>query len=207
MTEKLVCIHCHFYQPPRENPWLEEVELQDSAYPYHDWNDRITEECYRRNAVSRILGADKKIVDIVNNYANVSFNFGPTLLSWLQIHAPKTYRRILEADRIGCERFSGHGCAIAQAYNHTILPLDNDRDRRTQILWGIRYFQKHFGRDPEGMWLPETAVNTPVLEILAEHGIRFTILAPRQAQRVRKIGQKPWKKVSEDTVDPSMPYL
>ncbi|MBN1123438.1 MAG: DUF3536 domain-containing protein [Sedimentisphaerales bacterium] len=207
MTEKYICIHCHFYQPPRENPWLEEVELQDSAYPYHDWNTRITEECYRRNAVSRILGDDRKIVDIVNNYANISFNFGPTLLSWLQVHVPRTYNRIIEADRLSRERFSGHGCAIAQGYNHMILPLANERDKRTQVLWGIRDFQKHFGRDPEGMWLPETAVNTATLEVLAEQGIRFTILAPRQAQRVRKIGQKQWKKVSEDNVDPSMPYL
>ncbi|MFW9799861.1 MAG: glycoside hydrolase, partial [Candidatus Thorarchaeota archaeon] len=156
--DKYICIHGHFYQPPRENPWLEEVELQDSAYPYHDWNECITEECYRQNAASRILGSDKKIIDIVNNYANINFNFGPTLLYWLESRAPDVYEKILEADKKGRERFSGHGGAIASAYNHMILPLSNDRDKATQVVWGIRDFQLRFGREPEGMWLPETAV-------------------------------------------------
>lgn len=206
MTEKYVCIHCHFYQPPRENPWLEDVEFQDSAYPYHDWNARITEECYRRNAASRILGPDRRIVDIVNNYANISFNFGPTLLRWLESHDRDVYEKVIQADRLGQERFSGHGCALAQVYSHMIMPLANDRDKRTQVRWAIRDFQRHFGRDPEGLWLPETAVDTPTLEVLAEHGIRFTLLAPRQAQRVRPQGKR-WKKVNELTLDPSVPYL
>ena len=205
--DKYVCVHGHFYQPPRENPWLEDVELQDSAYPYHDWNARITEECYRQNAASRILGSDKKIIDIVNNYANISFNFGPTLLYWLQSHAPDVYEKVLEADKKGRERFSGHGCAIAQAYNHMILPLSNDRDKHTQVVWGIRDFQQRFEREPEGMWLPETAVDIPTLEVLTEYGIKFTILSPRQAKRVRGIGGRRWKNVSENDLDTTIPYI
>ena len=205
--DKYICVHGHFYQPPRENPWLEDVELQDSAYPYHDWNERITEECYRQNAASRILGSDRKIIDIVNNYANMSFNFGPTLLYWLESHAPDVYEKILEADKKSHERFSGHGAAIAQAYNHMIMPLSNDRDKHTQALWGIRDFQQRFERDPEGMWLPETAVDIPTLEVLAEYGVTFTILSPRQARRVRSIGGRRWKNVNEDTIDTTVPYM
>lgn len=205
--DKYVCVHGHFYQPPMENPWLEDVELQDSAYPHHDWNARITEECYRQNAASRILGSDRKIIDIVNNYANISFNFGPTLLYWLESHAPDVYEKILEADKKARERFSGHGGAIAQAYNHMILPLSNDRDKHTQALWGIRDFQQRFQRDPEGMWLPETAVDIPTLEVLAEYGISFTILAPRQAKRVRPTGGRRWKNVNENDLDTTLPSL
>ncbi len=185
--ERYVCIHCHYYQPPRENPWLEAVELQDSAYPYHDWNERITAECYAPNAASRILDSEGRIAKITNNYARISFNFGPTLLSWLEQNAHRTYERILEADRISRQTFSGHGSAIAQAYNHMILPLAPRRDRHTQVLWGIRDFQRRFGRDPEGMWLPETAVDVETLEVLAQAGIRFTILAPHQARQVRRM--------------------
>lgn len=205
--DKYICVHGHFYQPPRENPWLEDVELQDSAYPYHDWNARITEECYRQNAASRILGSDRKIIDIVNNYANMSFNVGPTLFYWLESHAPDVYEKILEADKKSRERFSGHGAAIAQVYNHMILPLSNDRDKHTQVLWGIRDFQQHFEREPEGMWLPETAVDIPTLEVLAEYGITFTILSPRQAKRVRPIGGRRWKNVNEDSIDTTVPYV
>lgn len=205
--EKYLCIHGHFYQPPRENPWLEDVEMQDSAYPFHDWNMRITEECYRQNSASRILGTDRKIIDIVNNYSSISFNFGPTLLAWLRSHTPDVYEKILEADRESQKTFSGHGSAIAQAYNHMILPLSNERDKHTQVIWGIRDFEYHFQRKPEGMWLPETAVNTETLEVLAEHGIKFTILSPRQAGQVRKIGARKWNNVTEDNLDTSMPYL
>ena len=204
--EKYVCIHGHFYQPPRENPWLEEVELQDSAYPFHDWNMRINEECYRQNAASRILGSDRKIINIVNNYSNISFNFGPTLFSWLEAHAHDVYEHIIEADRKSREQFSGHGSAIAQAYNHMILPLANTRDKHTQVLWGIRDFERRFDRKPEGMWLPETAVNLETLEVLAEHGIRFTILSPRQARQVRKTGMGRWSNVTEKNLDTTMPY-
>src|SRR5579862_6832273 len=151
-----ICIHNHFYQPPRENPWLEAIELQDSAYPYHDWNERVTAECYAPNSASRILDADDKITDIINNYSLISFDFGPTLLSWLKDSAPQVYAAILEADRESRGRFSGHGSALSQAYNHIIMPLANRRDKRTQVLWGIRDFEYRFGRPPEGMWLPET---------------------------------------------------
>jgi len=202
---RYVCIHGHFYQPPRENPWLEEVELQDSAYPFHDWNERITEECYAPNTASRILDAEKRIVEIVNNYAEISFNFGPTLLSWIERHKPAVYEAILEADKHSRERFSGHGSAIAQVYNHVIMPLANTRDKGTQVIWGIRDFEHRFGRRPEGMWLPETAVDLETLEILAEQGIAFTILAPHQAKRVRGL-QEEWRDVGGAGVDPRMPY-
>ena len=205
--DRYICIHGHFYQPPRENPWLEDVELQDSAYPYHDWNEKITEECYKQNAASRILGPDKKIIDIVNNYSRISFDFGPTLLSWLERHAPDVYDCIIEADRKSCETFSGHGSAIAQAYNHIIMPLANNRDKYTQIVWGIRDFEYRFGRKPEGMWLPETAVDLETLEILAQQKIKFTILAPHQAWRLRKINTKQWKVIDQEKFDITKPYL
>jgi alpha-amylase/alpha-mannosidase (GH57 family) len=203
---RYLCIHGHFYQPPRENPWLEAIEVQDSAYPYHDWNKRITTECYAPNAASRILDHERKIIDIVNNYSRISFNFGPTLLSWMQDHEPETYRAILDADRESMKRFSGHGSAIAQCYNHMIMPLATARDKRTQVWWGIRDFEHRFGRKPEGMWLPETAVDLETLDIMAEHGIRFTILAQRQAKRVRAIGEEEWRDAGENSVDPKSPY-
>ena len=201
-----LCIHGHFYQPPRENPWLEAIEYQQSAYPYHDWNERITAECYAPNSASRILDTDNRIEQIVNNYSHISFNFGPTLLSWIEEKSPKVYEAIREADRESAARLSGHGNAIAQAYNHMIMPLANRRDKLTQIRWGIRDFQRRFGRDPEGMWLPETAVDLETLDLLAENGIKFTILAPRQAQRVRRIGSRSWKDVSGDRIDPTRAY-
>jgi alpha-amylase/alpha-mannosidase (GH57 family) len=203
---KYICVHGHFYQPPRENPSLEAIEVQDSAYPYHDWNERITAECYAPNAVSRIQDAENRIVQLVNNYANMSFNFGPTLLSWLETKSPRVYQAILDADRMSRERFSGHGSAIAQGYNHMILPLANRRDKVTQVIWGIVDFEHRFGRKPEGMWLPETAVNTETLEVLAENGIQFTILAPRQAKRVKRKDGRNWKDVSGDKIDPSRAY-
>lgn len=206
--ERYVCIHAHFYQPPRENPWLEEIELQDSAYPHHDWNEKITAECYAPNTASRILDSDRRVIDIANNYLKISFNFGPTVLSWMEGHQPEVYQAILEADRLSMERFSGHGSAIAQAYNHMIMPLANRRDKYTQILWGIKDFEKRFGRSPEGMWLPETAVDIETLEILAETGIKFTLLAPRQANRVRRVrkGAK-WHDVGGGGIDPTTAYL
>jgi alpha-amylase/alpha-mannosidase (GH57 family) len=203
--ERFLCIHCHFYQPPRENPWLEAVELQDSAYPYHDWNERITAECYGPNGASRVLAGDGKIIRITNNYERISFNFGPTLLSWMEDNAQSVYQEILEADRVSQKRCSGHGNALAQAYNHMILPLANRADRYSQVLWGIRDFEHRFGRSPEGMWLPEAAVDTETLEILSDLGIRFTILAPRQAGRVKKIGGRTWKDV-QGQIDPSRAY-
>jgi alpha-amylase/alpha-mannosidase (GH57 family) len=206
LTEKYICIHGHFYQPPRENPWLEDIELQDSAYPYHDWNERITAECYAPNTVSRILDNDGRIISLPNNYAWMSFNFGPTLLAWMAEKTPEVYEDILAADRESQSHFSGHGSALAQAYNHMIMPLANCRDKYTQVLWGIRDFEYRFGRKPEGMWLPETAVDLETLDIMAELGLRFTILAPRQAHKVRKIGQGPWRDVSEGRIDPTTAY-
>jgi len=191
-----ICIHGHFYQPPRDNPWLEEIELQDSAYPYHDWNERITSECYAPNTAARILGPDLKIIDIINNYKSMSFNFGPTLLSWIETKSPETLQAVLEAGRTSPHRFSGHSPAIAQAYSHMILPLANSRDVRTQVIWGIKEYEHRFGFKPEGMWLPETAVDRMSLDVLAEQGIKFTILAPHQAARFRKIGDQEWIEAS-----------
>lgn len=206
MNERYLCIHGHFYQPPRENPGLEDVELQDSAYPYHDWNERITAECYAPNAASRILDGQGRIEKLVNNYARISFNFGPTLLVWMERQAPQVYQAILEGDRESRRRYSGHGSALAQAYNHVILPLASPRDKRTQVIWGIEDFRYRFGRDPEGMWLPETAVDLETLDVLAEMGISFSILAPSQARRVRPLGSDNWHDVSGERIDPTMAY-
>ena len=204
--ERYLCIHAHFYQPPRENPWLEAIEVQDSAYPYHDWNERVTAECYAPNHAARILDNEGRIKDIISNYARISFNFGPTLLSWMEKNSPGVYQSTLEADRKSREWRSGHGAAIAQCYNHLIMPLANRRDKRTQILWAIRDFQQRFGRDPEGMWLPETAVDLETLDLLAEAGIRFTILAPHQAKRLRKVGSRKWEEVTGGKIDPTRAY-
>jgi len=201
-----VCIHCHFYQPPRENAWLEAVESQDSACPYHDWNERIAAECYSPNGASRMLDSQECIAKIVNNYSRISFNFGPTLLSWMEQRTPQAYHQILKADREGQQIFSGHGPAIAQAYNHLILPLANSRDKRTQIVWGIRDFQHRFGRDPEGMWLPETAVDLETLEILSSLSIKFTILAPHQAGRMRTDKETDWINLNGQGIDSRRGY-
>jgi alpha-amylase/alpha-mannosidase (GH57 family) len=207
--EKYICIHGHFYQPPRENPWLEEIEPQDGAYPYHDWNEKITHECYKQNAASRILGSDKKIIDIVNNYAKISFDFGPTLLSWLRKHAPEVYQSILDADMLSQQNFSGHASAMAQVYNHMIMPLANSRDKITQIIWGIKDFELHFQRKPAGMWLSETAVDMETLELMAQNGIQFTVLAPHQAKRIRRIGEigeTTWQETGREKIDTTVAY-
>ncbi|HEV2314918.1 MAG TPA: DUF3536 domain-containing protein [Candidatus Acidoferrales bacterium] len=206
MKDRFLCVHAHFYQPPRENPWLEAVEVQDSAYPYHDWNERITAECYAPNAACRILDSEGRIVDITNNYAKISFNFGPTLLAWLEEKAPSVYSSIQSADKLSRDQHHGHGSAISQAYNHMILPLANARDKHTQVVWGIRDFEHRFGRSPEGMWLPEAAVNLDSLEALASNGIKFTILSPHSAHMVRRIGEEGWHEVRDGRVDPSMAY-
>ena len=199
--------------------------MQDSAAPYHDWNERITSECYAPNGASRIQDKANKIVRIVNNYSRMSFNFGPTLLSWLEEFASRTYRMIQEADAASAQRYSGHGSALAQVYNHIIMPLANERDARTQIRWGIADFEHRFGRKPEGMWLAETAVNRKVLDLLAQEGILFTVLAPNQCARMRPLPVEPpagaesqstadeisaarehWQETPNDTVDTSRPY-
>jgi alpha-amylase/alpha-mannosidase (GH57 family) len=204
--ERYICVHGHFYQPPRENAWLEQIEIQDSAYPYHDWNERIAAECYSPNGESRILDSEGYITKIVSNYAQMSFNFGPTLLSWMEKYAPSTYQEVLDADRESMARFSGHGSAMAQAYNHMIMPLANRRDKETQVRWGIEDFRHRFGRDPEGMWLPETAVDIETLDVLVDNGIKFTVLAPRQASKVRKVGSTEWTDVGGERVDPTTAY-
>jgi alpha-amylase/alpha-mannosidase (GH57 family) len=206
MNSKYICIHGHFYQPPRENPWLETIEIQDSAYPYHDWNARVAAESYAPNTASRIMNADMRIIDIVNNYSKISFNFGPTLMWWLEPARPDIYHSTLEADSEAAKQFSGHGPAIAQAFNHIIMPLANSRDKYTQVVWAIADFKHRFGRKPEGMWLPETAVDLETLDIMAAKGIKFTILAPHQAKRVRKIRDRQWNDVSDSRIDPKMPY-
>ncbi len=229
-TDHYVCIHGHFYQPPRENPWLETVEVQDSAAPWHDWNERIAAECYAPNGASRITNRKNEIIRIVNNYARMSFNFGPTLLKWLADKAPRTYRMILDADKASQQRYGGHGSAIAQVYNHIIMPLASRRDALTQIRWGIADFVHRFNRPPEGMWLAETAVSREVLDMMAAEGILFTILAPHQCARVRRhvepdaagapgsaassptlgtldSNSQPWTPTPNATVDPTHPYL
>jgi alpha-amylase/alpha-mannosidase (GH57 family) len=206
-VDRYICIHGHFYQPPRENAWLEVIEVQDSAHPYHDWNERISAECYAPNTASRILDAKGIIRNIINNYSRISFNFGPTLLSWMEENDPETYEAILRADAESAARFSGHGSALAQVYNHAIMPLCNARDKETQVYWGIKDFVHRFKRHPEGMWLAETAVDLETLDLLAKYGVKFTILAPRQAMAVRKIGAKSWQPVDETLLDTRRPYV
>ena len=195
-----LCIHGHFYQPPRENPWTGIIEQQPGAHPFHDWNERIHAECYWPNAFVA-NGTQPPI----NNYANISFNFGPTLLSWLKAHHLGTYQRILEADRESALKRGGHGNAIAQAYGHAILPLCNDRDRLTQVLWGLADFRYRFGREAESLWLPETACNEQMLDLLIEQGMRYVILAPGQASRVRSLTGD-WHEVNGGDIDTSRPY-
>ncbi|HEX4310955.1 MAG TPA: DUF3536 domain-containing protein [Acidobacteriaceae bacterium] len=221
-AEKTICIHGHFYQPPRENPWLETVEAQESAAPWHDWNDRITAECYAPNGAARIVDQQNQIIRIFNNYGRMSFNFGPTLLSWLEQNAPQVHETIVQADHRSQKRYSGHGSAMAQVYNHLIMPLANTRDRITQVRWGIADFRYRFGRMPEGMWLPETAVDSDSLDLLAQNGIGFVLLAPHQCARVRSLkasaassatrtgkeaAEPAWIETPNTSVDTTHPYL
>jgi alpha-amylase/alpha-mannosidase (GH57 family) len=204
--QRFVCIHGHFYQPPRENPWSHEIDREPSAAPYHDWNERVAFECYAPNSASPLFDDRGRIVELSNNYAKMSFDFGPTLLRWLETHYSELYDAILAADMESARQSSGHGAAIAQVYNHMIMPLATPGDRRTQTRWGVDDFERRFGRHPEGMWLPETAVDTDSLEALAEADIRFTILSPRQARAARRQGGD-WEDVSGGTVDTRRPYL
>ncbi|QLE56830.1 DUF3536 domain-containing protein [Nostoc sp. TCL26-01] len=210
-TGVYVTVHGHFYQPPRENPYLDAIERQPSATPFHDWNERIHWECYRPNAFARVLNDRSEVTGIVNNYEYMSFNIGPTLMSWLERYDVEVYQRILEADAKSCQRLQGHGNAIAQVYNHIIMPLANERDKRTQIRWGKEDFRTRFGRDPEGMWLAETAVDYATLKALVAEGIRFIVLAPSQAQRCRPFPttndpQPEWLEVGGSQIDPTRPY-
>ena len=216
-----LCVHGHFYQPPRENPWLEIVELQRSASPYHDWNERITRECYGPNTRARLHGKNGRITKLINNYEYMSFDFGPTLLSWLEIKHPWIYSQIIAADKAGQKRYNGHGNALAHVYNHIIMPLATRRDKLTQIRWGLADFRYRFGRDAKGMWLAETAVDTETLDLMADEGIKFTVLSPAQASEIRPIGpgsgdsgilsggsvkHSGWTDVSEGRIDPTRPY-
>ncbi|MCM1339858.1 MAG: DUF3536 domain-containing protein [Muribaculaceae bacterium] len=205
-NDKFLTIHGHFYQPPRENPWLEAIELQDSALPFHDWNERICKECYNPNSVSRIVDNRNRILDIVNNYEHMSFNFGPTLLSWMEEYAPLTYERIIKADIESISKHGGHGNAMAQVYNHIIMPLANTKDKETQVKWGIRDFEYRFGRKPEGIWLAETAVDDETLKVLIDNGIEFTVLSPYQALKTKKKSDKEWEDVSWGNIDPARSY-
>jgi alpha-amylase/alpha-mannosidase (GH57 family) len=204
---RFVCVHGHFYQPPRDNPWTGSVEPEPSAWPLHDWNERVTEECYKPFTAARIHGEGHRIQELSNLFSRLSFNVGPTLMAWLEHRAPTIYERILTADGESRQRFGGQGSAIAQAYNHMILPLANERDRRTQVRWGRRDFEHRFGRSPEGMWLPETAVDTDSLEAMAAEGIRFTILAPYQAAEIRPPGGEHLATPGDGGADPGIPYV
>ncbi|MBT6718193.1 MAG: DUF3536 domain-containing protein [Nitrospina sp.] len=206
MSKKFICIHAHFYQPPRENPWTQEIEIQKSAAPYKNWNKRITEECYAPNARARILDESSRIKKIINNYSRISFNFGPTLLSWLESQSQETYQAILDADKESQGLFGGHGSALAQPYNHMIMPLANSRDKLTQILWGIEDFKYRFNREPKGVWLPEAAVDIETLDLLAGEGILFTLLAPSQAKQIKSQKNSNWVSVDENSLDTSRPY-
>ena len=200
-------IHGHFYQPPREEPDTGVIPRQPSASPYKNWNEKITRECYAANAFSRVLGPDGRITEIINNYQYLSFNFGPTLFHWIREKAPKVYDRILEADRVSIERNNGHGNGIAQGYNHTILPLDSPVNLETQIAWGLEDFRFHFGRETEGIWLPETAVNERVLDSLIERGIKFIILSPWQAAGWRAADEKRWHEVNDQPISSDRVYF
>ncbi len=203
VSKKFICIHGHFYQPPRESPWLDEIEPQESAAPYHDWNERVTAECYLPNTRAQVVDLDDNSRHLVNNYEKISFNFGPTLLSWIKINHPSLLQAIVDADNHSRRHCHEHGNAIAQAYNHIIMPLANDRDKYTEIYWGIKDFEYYFNRKPEGMWLPETAVDLESLDIMSELGIKFTILAPHQLKRCRALAGGEWM----TAVATGTPYL
>ena len=202
--KRYVCIHGHFYQPHREDPWFEEVPHQGNASPFRNWNERITRECYTPNAAARILRRGR-IGEIINNYEHISFNFGPTLLGWLRKNDPWTYGKILEADASSLKR-RGFGNAMAQAYNHIIMPLATKRDKLTQVRWGKRAFRFHFAREAEGMWLPECAVDNETLAILAEEGLKFTVLAPHQASKIRRLRTEGWTRVEGRDLEVNRPY-
>ncbi|MEK7727116.1 MAG: DUF3536 domain-containing protein, partial [candidate division KSB1 bacterium] len=206
MSQKCLTIHGHFYQPPRENPWTEVIDRQDSAFPFHDWNERIDHECYTPNTCARVADGENRITNIVNNFELLSFNFGPTLLSWLKKYSPGTYRRILQADANSLPRFGGHGAAIAQAYNHAIMPLCNAQDQITQVRWGLADFRCRFKREPESMWLPETAVNDQTLRVLIDHGLQYVILSPYQARRVRRFDNGEWVGVEHGEINTAQAY-
>lgn len=207
-------VHGHFYQPPRENPWSDELDTEPSATPFHDWNARINAECYRANAYARIHDRGGRIASIENNYARMSYNFGPTLARWIERHDGRTHTRLVAADAEQ-ERRLGAGGAMAQAYAHPILPLASALDRRTQMLWGLADFRRRFGRPAQGLWMPETAASSATLAALIDLGVSFTIVAPEQVSAVRApavehvgagAGTREWTPVTRDTVDTGRAY-
>jgi len=205
--KKYIIVHGHFYQPPRENPWLNTIEQQPSAGPYHDWNERIYDECYRPNAHSRLLDAEGMITDIYNNYETMSFNFGPTLFSWLEYHHKATAQRIIDADKKSVTTQNGHGNSIAQVYNHIIMPLASRKDKLTQIRWAKHFFKERFGRDPEGMWLAETAINIETVNCLIEENFKFVVLSPSQAESFRSFDHNAhWLPTSHNPLDTKRTY-
>lgn len=206
MEKTALVVHGHFYQPPRENPWTGTIERQPGARPFENWNERIHSECYRPNAYARVVDAYDRVERIVNNYEQISFNFGPTLFNWLERHHPETYARVIEADRASARARGGHGNAVAQGYHHAILPLCNERDRRTEIRWGVADFRRRFGREPESLWLPETACDDATLGALIDENLRYVILSPFQAERVRPAGAQVWQSVTGETIDTTIPY-
>ncbi|RPI17416.1 MAG: DUF3536 domain-containing protein [Ignavibacteriae bacterium] len=201
-----ITIHGHFYQPPRENPWTGVIEKQPSAAPYHDWNDRIMHECYLPNSLAEIKDEYGKVLKLINNYEYLNFNFGPTLLHWIQEKYPLVYNKIIEADRNSIVKHNGHGNAIAMCYNHVIMPLANKQDKITQVKWGIKDFEHHFGRAPEAIWLPETAVNYATIDVLIAEGMKYIILDVSQALAARVSGTRKWINVSHGNIDPQHPY-
>lgn len=207
MSERIpvaLVVHGHFYQPPRDNPWTDEVPLEPSAAPFPNWNARINAECYRANAYARVYGHDDRIRAMTNNYERISFNFGPTLARWIDRHDPRTMARIRAGDAAQVARL-GVGGALAQVWGHPIAPLLSPVDRRTQILWGLQDFKRRFGRDAEGIWLPETAVDPQTLEALIDAGLTYTILAPEQVAAVRAPGSG-WTTVDRDSLDTGRAY-
>jgi alpha-amylase/alpha-mannosidase (GH57 family) len=205
--KKSICIHGHFYQPPRENPWTNEIELQLSAAPFHDWNERIMQECYKPNTEAIIINLQTgKVLERVNNFEYLNFNFGPTLLNWIKEKHPNTFVKIIEADKKSVEQHNGHGNAIAQVYNHIIMPLANIRDKITQIKWGLRDFEFNFSRKSEGIWLAETACNQATIELLIEEGIKYIILDPSQALKIKKYPKGEWEDVIDHNINTKFPY-
>lgn len=201
-----LCIHGHFYQPPRENPWTGEIEEQPGAKPFHDWNERIYTECYRPNAAAEIINDNGEVVKHINNYEYLNFNFGPSLLAWIQRKHESTYNKIIEADKISRMKYKGHGNAIAMCYSHMIMPLANFNDKVTQVTWGLEDFKHHFGRESEGIWLPETACNNETIEVLINLKVKYIILDTGQAAFVRKSGESEWIDVNNNSIDPGKPH-
>ncbi len=206
MSNIYFCLHGHFYQPPRENPWTNEIDQEVSAAPFPNWNEKIYQECYKPNTEAAIFNEKGEVTRLVNNFEYINFDFGPTLFEWIRLKHPDTFQKILQADRISCDRFRGKGNSIAQVFNHIIMPLANDRDKVTQVKWGKKYFEYFFKRETDGMWLSETAVNYKTIDVLINEGINYIILDPSQAYKCRKIGDSDWIDVSDGNINTKMAY-